>query len=113
VAEESNHNGITVKTPFGPITARGTAVFIAVGLAALGGLNYQEMMKRSEEHKNLEVLIRMQTEALQSDIRFSQCQNRLTLYQQSLGLKGEWIDLSRMPVDLYYCLPRFLTEKAK
>ena len=109
----NGENGLTLKTPFGPIVARGTAVFFALGVTVLGGLNYFEMMKRSNEHTEIETIIKDELEKMRTDILYSQCLNRLTLYQQTLGLKGEWIDMSRMPGDLFSCLPRFLTEKLK
>lgn len=106
---------LTVGTPLGPITARGTTVFMALITIVFGGYIYMEMGRRSSEHDDMQDALSKQLDSVQehilSELQYNGCLNRLTIYQHTLALKGEFIDFRNIPNDLVRCIPQWLEGK--
>jgi len=69
-----------------------TLLFIAV--VAHGALTFWEHKQRSDEHDNIS------------------CMLKLNMFIYTIP-RGEPLDWSKMPVDLYGCVPRFLYENQR
>jgi hypothetical protein len=68
--------------------------FLFITILAEAGLTFWEHSKRSDEHDQIVCMI------------------KLNLFIYTLP-KGEPLDWSKMPVDLYSCVPKFLYENAR
>jgi len=70
------------------------SMFLFIALVAIAALAFWEHGLRNKEHKEITCMI------------------RLNLFIYTLP-RGEVLDWSRMPVDLYQCVPRFLFENQR
>lgn len=68
--------------------------FLFIAILALAGLTFWEHSIRNKEHSDIVCMI------------------KLNLYVYS-SPRGEPLDWSKMPVDLYSCVPRFLYENVR
>lgn len=95
MAEGNGRNSVDIKTgPFG-ISLKGDnalVILLFLSMVGLGALIFWENKTRSDENVLLQCMIKL----------------NLFVNQQQ---RGEVLDWSRMPVDLYGCVPRFLYEK--
>ena len=72
--------------------ANALATFLLITIFALAGLTIWSHRERSEEHQEIVCMI------------------KLNLYVNSIE-RGMPLDWSKMPVDIYGCVPRFLYER--
>ena len=100
--DDNGFGAIKVNTPIGPVVARGTVVILVMALLAMAIYLGVEMNKRSTEHD--EVLRQLEV---------NRCLNRLTIYQNTLALRGEHIDMRKLPADLWACMPKFLEQESQ
>lgn len=95
---EANGNGngdkITLYTPFGRVSAAGTAVFIVVALFGLTMIGAWEMSRRQAEHEQLACLI------------------KLNLFMQTVP-REKTITWHSIPQEYWRCMPSHLVDDAR
>jgi hypothetical protein len=95
MAEASETTGAELQTSLGSLKLTGRdSLFLFLFLAILAhmALTIWSHLQRSKEHDSIE------------------CAVKLNTFMQTVP-KGEAIDWSKVPVDIYQCIPRFLYER--